>query len=396
MAFKNLTNSPKVGRIVKKTFESGQPSGTTLSVTGLTTVTFTNGVMRAVGGSGDFIDYTQNFKVDRVLMADKVENLCVFKPIVAGSGFILRRVESATGSSNWLRIELTNDGRKGLVTWGYNASVNTITTQLSTFTYDGEILYVREIFDKQIGGHFMEIGYYKENGAFNINLRTPVDRTQAWNTQICFIGGTIDFYELSVKLNIARNPKILGIGDSNMFNYDASGIQAREWDTGYIHNLQRMTNVVIEEISFAGAKIDDHTLYLDLVLEINPEYVLINDGTNSMLQGSTLASYQTKYLAYCQVLLNAGIKIIHFGSFPGNPVGVLNNYVAWNAWKASLVNGTTQFYVDCYTALKAPASDNLNPTYWGGAGVDGTHVSRDYQYIVSNDLYPKLKAFINI
>lgn len=394
--FKKLSNAPILGKYLKKTFAAGQPSGTTLNVTGLTTVSYVNGAMRVAGGSGNYTTYTENITMDNRVHGDKFEHLCVFKPIVAGAGFVLRRVEPVNDASNWVRVELTNDGRKGMITWGYNNNTNSFTSQLSSFTYDKDLLYVREYTDKEIGGHFMEIGYYRNNGQLSGILRFPLDRYMTFKCMICFVGGTTDFYEHSFISKLTKNAKIMGIGDSNMFGYDASGVQGREWQYGYLHNLQRMTNEVIDEISFAGAQITHHLSYIQQVIDASPEYVMINDGTNDMLLSTPFATYQANYLSYCNQLLAAGIKIIHFGSFPGQPANVLANYQTWNTWKQGLANGTTQFYVDVKTALKDPSSESLNPAYWGASGTDGTHVAYTFQYIVSDALAPQLRPFIFI
>jgi len=144
---------------------------------------------------------------------------------------------------------------------------------------------------------------------------------------------SFDYYLVTTTEEL--NPKYLFVGNSITTGYNATTA-----DSAYANILKRSTNDSVQIWAGGGMGVDEVPLTLERLVEVNPQYIFLNLGTNNTYNGGNSAKYQSLVDSF----LNRGYTV-----YPclivngGDPV----SGAGWNKWIKDTYPST---YIDLWTA----------------------------------------------
>lgn len=205
------------------------------------------------------------------------------------------------------------------------------------------------------------------------------------NARVCFHSGTTEIFNISCFNFLSKNNKVLFLGDSNTYNI-STGIVDR-----FVTRAQRESSEDVDCLAWAGATTAQLLLLQSNIVSSKADFVYIMIGTNDLNTGVSLSTYSANIDTLISVITGYGGKVVLLSIMPNNQ----SNFAqipAWNSTLSSKANGTTIFYVDCYTTMNN-GSGNLQAGYT----TEGVHLSTaGYNNLWTVCIYPSLRNFIKI
>lgn len=368
-----------IGNRYSLDFNGSLPSGMTSNLTASTTVTNNTKSVTYTGGSGSNTNFTENIQVTQLTYGDNIIYRLLLKPISAG--FISLLIRGIDGTNYYTRVNTST----GAITTGSAADQNTSSS--ISFTNNADLLLLEITWNRDLNNFTSKI-INIQSGVITESSSTTGVSTQPpriANLRICFHSGTTEVFNVSCFNFLSKRNQVLFLGDSNTYNI-STGIIDR-----FVTRAQRQSSADVDCLAFSGATSNDLISLSGNILDAKSEYVYIMIGTNDLNTGISLGTYSTNIDTLISTITSCGGKVVLLSIMPNNQ----SNFAqipTWNSTLSGKANGTTVFYVDCYTTMNN-GSGNLQAGYT----TDGVHLSTaGYNNLWTVCIYPSLRNYIQI
>lgn len=368
-----------IGKNFSLDFNGTLPAGMTSALTGSTTVTNKTKSVEYAGGSGSNTNFTQYIQVTQYAYGDNILYRLIFKPVVAGAITLL--INSIGNTVYYARVNTST----GAITTGSSGDQNTSSS--ISFTNNVDLLLLEVTWSRDSQNFTSKITNIRNGLSSESATTTGVSITppRVANARVCFHSGTTEIFNISCFNFLSKNNKVLFLGDSNTYNITTT-IADR-----FVTRAQRDSNEDVDCLAWSGSTTAQLILLQNDIISTKAEYVYIMIGTNDLNGGVLLSTYSANIDTLINAITGYGGKVVLLSIMPNNQPNFAQ-IPTWNSTLSGKANGTTIFYVDCYTTM-----DNGSGHLQAGYTTDGVHLSTaGYNNLWTVCLYPSLRNYIQI
>lgn len=332
-----------------------------------------NGKVRLTTSGG--VNYNNGILIDKPNALTNFKMTIQYTVVSAISGAsygIALGLKSANSFSEFdccVAHNMLNSGDPRLFILGWDngtdyAILSTITTDVDRLQ-NARYKLTYEMQDYKIKVRCERLGSDQESeGFFMFSYDDDFIPPNTSNFAIYNVGGTYDIESIHIETTDFKNAKLLCIGDSK-----TEGIGANALNTGFPNILKDFYEGVSKNAGTSDTTIEV-IIKIDQIIQLSPQKVLLNIGSNDKRFGRTFSQWSTDYDSIVSQLEAANIDVYHLLQLNENSL-TFNDY-------NSHINTTYDASRIINAGTIALAADGIHPSQEGMQQIADAVISKNF------------------